>query len=162
MYTLLELLAGVLLTEWTFIFAARRLFGKYINDWYTTYGGWALLSDISSIMIGIMIALYIYRGKSLFALIGIAVLVQWIHDILFYSLVIRQVQPGTNGIIDILKPYGEDAGIAAVFGDSWMMVGSLGAAHLISKLPVQAQIFAVFVSGYMLPYAIYQKRYVSS
>lgn len=161
-FTFLELFAGILITEWTFIFGARHLLGKYINDWYTNFGGWALLSDISSIAIGILIAMYFYRGKSLLALTGVAVLVQWIHDILFYLTVITRLEPGTNGIIDILKPYAKDAGFAAVVGDSWMMIGSLGAAYLVSQLPVSAQIFSVCVSGYMLPYAIYQKRYVSS
>jgi len=155
---LLELLVGVVTTEWTFIFAARYLFGKYINDWYTNYGGWAVLSDISSIMIGIFIAMYFYTGKNLLILIGVAVLVQWVHDFLFYTLVIQRVPEKTNGIIDILKPYGKDAGALALIGDSWMMVGSLLGASLASKLPVNGQIFALLVGGYMLPYAIYQNR----
>ena len=154
---LLEILVGVLTTEWTFIFAARHLFGKYINDWYTTYSGWAVLSDISSITIGIFIAMYFYTGKNLLVLIGVAVLVQWIHDILFYVLVIQRLPEKTNGIIDMLKLYSKDAGVAALIGDSWMMVGSLLGASLASKLPVNAQIFALLVGGYMLPYAIYQR-----
>jgi hypothetical protein len=153
---LLEILVGVITTEWTFIFAARHLFGKYINDWYTNFSGWAVLSDISSIMIGIFIAMYFYTGKNLLVLIGVAVLVQWIHDLLFYTLVIQRIPEKTNGIIDMLKIYGKDAGFAAVIGDSWMMVGSLLGASLASKLPVNAQIFTLLVGGYMLPYAIYQ------
>lgn len=154
---LLAILVGVLTTEWTFIFAARYLFGKYINDWYTNYSGWAVLSDISSITIGIFIAMYFYTGKNLLILIGVAVLVQWVHDFLFYILVIRRLPEKTNGIIDILKPYAQDAGVLALVGDSWMMVGSLVGASIASKLPVNGQIFALLVGGYMLPYAIYQR-----
>ena len=153
---LLEILVGVITTEWTFIFAARHLFGKYINDWYTNFSGWAVLSDISSITIGIFIAMYFYTGKNLLILIGVAVLVQTIHDLLFYILVIQTIPEKTNGIIDMLKVYANDAGFVAVIGDSWMMVGSLLGASLASKLSTNAQMFALLVGCYMLPYAIYQ------
>uniref|UniRef100_A0A6C0I5G5 Uncharacterized protein n=1 Tax=viral metagenome TaxID=1070528 RepID=A0A6C0I5G5_9ZZZZ len=162
MFTPLELLNGVLITEWTFIFAARRVFGKYINSWYTDFGIWALMSDISSILIGIAIALYFYRGKSLLILIGVAVAVQTVHDLLFYTGIIRQLSPGVNGIIDLLKPYAEDAGFAAVIGDSWMMIGSLLFAKLASKLPVNGQMVLALFSLYMLPYAIHQKPSVAN
>jgi hypothetical protein len=160
-YSLLELVTGVLITEWTFIFVARRAFGKYINEWYTNFGVWALMSDVSSIIVGLFIAMYLYRGNSLLTLIAVAVAIQWTHDLLFYWGVIRQVSPGVNGIIDLLKPYGDDAGIAAIVGDSWMMVGSLLFAHLVSKMPVNGQLFLLFVSTYMLPYAIHQKPSVA-
>jgi hypothetical protein len=55
-----------------------------------------------------------------------------------------------------LKPYAQDAGILALVGDSWMMVGSLLVASFASNLSVRSQIFALLVGGYMLPYAIYQ------
>jgi len=160
-YSLLELLSGVLITEWTFIFVARRVFGRFINEWYTNFGIWALMSDVSSILIGLFIAMYLYRGNSFLMLMAVAVAVQWAHDILFYTGVIRQLSPGVNGIVDLLKPYGDDAGFAAILGDSWMMVGSLLFAHLSSKMPVNGQIFLILVSLYMLPYAIHQKPSVA-
>lgn len=159
-FTLLEILVGILITEWTFIFVARRIFGKWINRWYSNYGIWAVMSDISSIFIGILIAMFLYRGTSFWTLVGTSVAVQWVHDLLFYMGVIVPLPRGVNGIIDILKPYGADAGIAAVFGDSWMMAGSLLFAKLVSTLPQKGQIFALLVSTYMLPYAIYQKSVV--
>ena len=155
MYTFLELFVGILLTEWTFIFGARRIFGRYINEWYSHFGAFAILSDVSSIFIGIMIAMYLYTG-SLAGLIAVAVGVQWVHDLLFYN-VILSIPKGTNEIIDLLKPYGADAGIAAVIGDSWMMVGSLLGAHAVSMLPLKGQIFSMFVSLHILPYAVYQE-----
>jgi hypothetical protein len=162
MLTLVEVLAGILITEWTFIFFARRVFSRYINEWYTNFGIFALLSDVSSIFIGIMIASYFYRGKSLLVLIGVAVLVQWIHDVLFYVGLIQPSLNGRNAIIDLLKPYGSDAGVLALIGDSWMMIGSLLFAKAVSYLPFEGQIFTLAVSGYMLPYAIYQKPTVDT
>jgi hypothetical protein len=155
MLSLLELFSGILITEWTFIFAARYLLGKYINEWYTKFGGWAVLSDISSISIGLFIAMYLYRGKNFIILCIVAVLVQWIHDILFYLIILRNVHT-KNSIIELLRPYGNDAGILALIGDSWMMLGSLLFALLVSKLSIKGQIFTVLVSGYMLPYAIFE------
>jgi hypothetical protein len=155
--SLLELFTGVLITEWTFIFAARAMFGKNINAWYTQYGIWAILSDVSSIMIGLLIAMYLYRGPSLLTLTGYAVVVQWVHDILFYLLAIVPTPYGVNGIIDILKPYSREAGIWAIVGDSWMMIGSMIFATLTSRVPVLGQVGLLLFSTYMIPYAVQQK-----
>jgi len=156
-FTLLELFVGVLITEWTFIFAARATLGKNINNWYTNYGIWAILSDVSSIMIGILIAMYLYRGSNFWVLTGTSVAVQWVHDILFYLLAIVPLPYGVNGIIDILKPYSRDAGFAAVLGDSWMMIGSLLFASVAAKFPMMGQVGLLLFSTYMLPYAVQQK-----
>lgn len=160
-FTLLELLAGVLITEWTFIFAARATLGKNINNWYTKYGIWAILSDVSSIMIGLLIAAYLYQGSNFWAYMGTSVAVQWVHDILFYLLAIVPTPAGVNGIIDILKPYSRDAGFAAVLGDSWMMIGSLLFASVAARFPVLGQVGLVLFSTYMIPYAVQQKPSLS-
>ena len=156
-FTFLELISGVLLTEWTFIFGARSFLGRYINQWYDTFGIWALLSDVSSILIGLYIAMYFYRGNNFLVLMAVAVAVQWTHDFLFYILAIKQTSPGKNGIMDLLQSYGSDAGVLALIGDSWMMIGSLLGALAVSQLPKNGQVFSILVSLYILPYAIAQK-----
>jgi hypothetical protein len=157
-FTLLELVSGVLLTEWTFIFGARSLFGTYINQWYDTFGIWALMSDVSSILIGLYIAMYFYRGNNILILIAVAIAVQWTHDFLFYIFAIKPASPGRNGIMDLLQSYGIDAGVLALIGDSWMMISSLLGALAVSQLSKSGQVFSILVSLYMLPYAIAQKR----
>jgi hypothetical protein len=161
-FSLLNLGAGVLLSEWTFIFFARAVFGKYINKWYSDFGIWALMSDVSSILIGIFIAMYLYRGPSFLILMGVAILVQWTHDFLFYMFVIRRNEQGKNGIIDILKPYADDAGIAALVGDSWMMISTLLFAYMSKNLPQYGQYFSILVSLYIIPYAIFQKPSIAT
>jgi hypothetical protein len=161
-YTFIELITGILITEWTFIFAARTYLGKKINEWYTRYGVWAVLADITSICFGIVLAMYFYRGNSFLVLMGIAVLIQWIHDILFYHLVILPVPPNTNEIIDLLKEYAKDVKILGIVGDSWMIIGSLLATNLVSNVPYRVQTLLLLFSAYMLPYAIYQKPSIAS
>ena len=152
----------MLISEWTFIFFARTVFGKYINKWYSDFGIWALMSDVSSILIGIFISMYLYRGPSFLVLMGVAILVQWTHDFLFYIFVIRRNQAGKNGIIDILKPYAEDAGVAALVGDSWMMISTLLFSYMMKNLPLYGQYFSILVSLYIIPYAIFQKPSIAT
>ena len=106
--------------------------------------------------------MYLYRGPSFLILMGVAILVQWAHDFLFYIFVIRRNEPGKNGIIDILKPYAEDAGIAALIGDSWMMVSTLVFAYMMKNLPQTGQYFSILVSLYIIPYAIFQKPSIAT
>lgn len=156
----LPILVGILITEWTFIFAARQIFGKYINKWYTDYGIYALLSDVSSILIGILLARYLYSyffsEWSLWKFVLLCVAIQVLHDILFYVLVILPTPKGQNGIIDILKPYAAEAGWRAIPGDSWMMIASAVLAAYIKGLPTHVQLFLLAASTYILPYAIFQ------
>lgn len=153
--SLLELLVGIVTTEWTIIMVSRLLFGRYLNEWYTRFGIWAVLSDISIIAFGFLLAMYLYRGDSLVTLTGVAVAIQVVHDILFYWGVIVPLPRGTNAIIDLLKHYGVEVGGAAVLGDSWMMVGSALFAWLASRQSVHVQWMLLAVGLYMLPYAIF-------
>lgn len=157
----LPLLAGILTTEWTFIFAARRLFGTYINKWYTDYGIYALMSDVASILIGLLLARYLYSyffdKWSLLSYTSLAVAIQVIHDVLFYLLIIVPTPMGQNGILDILKPYARDAGGWAIPGDSWMMIGSAVLASYFKTLSPDVQAFVIAAAVYILPYAIYDR-----
>lgn len=157
----LPLLAGILTTEWTFIFAARRLFGKSINRWYTEYGVYALMSDVASILIGLLLARYLYSYLfdewSLVSYTSLAVGIQVIHDILFYLFIIIPTPLGQNGILDILKPYAKEAGAWAIPGDSWMMIGSAVLASYFKTLSPDVQAFIVAAAVYILPYAIYDR-----
>jgi hypothetical protein len=158
----LPIIAGVLVTEWSFIFAARKIFGVFINKWYTDFGIYALMSDAASITIGILLARYFYDyffdEWSLFNFVLLAVGIQVIHDILFYIFIIQTVKKGQNGIIDILKPYAADAGWRAIPGDSWMMIASAILASYFKTLPEHIQSFILVASVYILPYAIFEKR----
>jgi hypothetical protein len=151
---------GVLLNEWVFIFMTRSIdfFGQFINEWYTKFGIYAILSDIGSIMIGMMIARWLYTGINYWSFMGTAVAVQWAHDILFYLGIILPMPRGVNEIIDLLKPYSRQAGFLAVIGDSWMMIGGLLFAKALEMTSSTTQLFSLFVSLYMIPYAIFQVK----
>jgi len=134
------------------------LFGKFINMWYTKFGLYAVLSDVASIMIGMMIASWLYNGSNFWAFMGTAVAVQWVHDILFYLGIILPMPEGVNAVIDLLKPYSRQAGFLAVLGDSWMMIGGLLFAKALQTMPSSIQLFSLFFSVYMIPYAIFQAK----
>ena len=69
--------------------------GKSLNKWYDNFGLLAVLSDVSVIVIGFLIANAIYplifQKFALGLYLAVVVVVQMIHDILFYFFVISIV-----------------------------------------------------------------------
>jgi len=67
--------------------------GKSLNKWYDNFGLLAVLSDVSVIVIGFLIANAIYplifQKFALGLYLAVVVVVQMIHDILFYFFVIH-------------------------------------------------------------------------
>ena len=70
--------------------------GKSLDKWYANFGIVAVISDCLVIVLGIMIAKFIFPNARLITLVMIAIIVQLIHDILFYYLVILRVPQGQN------------------------------------------------------------------
>jgi hypothetical protein len=76
---------------------------KTLGTWYREFGVVAVGSDILIIVLGIALAQLIVPGISGWNLVGLSVLIQVIHDVLFYILVILGVPEGQNKIIDLFK-----------------------------------------------------------
>ena len=139
--------------------------GKYLNLWYSRFKLSAVLTDIASILIGFGIARYLYteyvypkHDWNPVYFTGLAVGVQIVHDILFYIGVIKQVPEGSNGLIDVFKPYAEDTGAKAIAGDSAMMIMT-GVSSMLLKATSPHIVFAVgLVSLYVLPYLMEKKN----
>ena len=61
-----------------------------------------------------------YYGWNAIIFILVVVLIQMIHDILLYYLVILPIPKGHNSIIDMYKVYAEENGFAIIPGDSML------------------------------------------
>ena len=86
------------------------------------------------------------------------VAVQAIHDIFFYTGVIKQMPYGHNDMIDTFKKYAEDLGATIIGGDALLMIGSTGFALLYKYLPVQTFISISSLFVYALPYILYTRN----
>jgi uncharacterized membrane protein YidH (DUF202 family) len=156
------LLVGAIAIE-VIVVAITRFFpafaGKYLNLWYSRFKLTAILMDVTSVMIGFGIARYIYteyvypkNDWNPWYFTGLAIVVQVVHDVLFYMGVIRQVPEGQNGVVDLFKKYADVGGWRVVAGDSAIMAGTSISSMLLKAFPLHAVVFLGLASAYALPY----------
>lgn len=139
-----------------------EFFGRPLNDWYTKFGLSAVLSDVLVILIGFLIARYIYTiwfkptmGWNPAVFVGLLVVVQLIHDVLFYKGVIVPLPKGHNEMIDVFKAYAESAGARILAGDAGLMIASAGFAFAYKAIPMHATAAISVVVSYALTYILY-------
>ena len=126
----LSLLTAILIVEFIILVIVRYSLGKPINDWYDNFGLSALFADVTSVVIGSVLAYIIYvnlvkkEGEKfnlmIFLLIMIGVTV--VHDIGFYYAVVKPIPQGHNKMMDLFKEYSEP-GIILV--DCLIMLSSI-------------------------------------
>jgi len=158
---------AILTVDVVVLFLARyfKIGGKYLNEWYDKYHILAVISDVMIIFIGFIIARYLYTtfffdkfGWNVVYFLLLLVIIQVLHDILFYVGVIRNMSKGENDMIDTFKLYAEDLGAQIIGGDALLMLMSGLVAMLYKYAPfhITSSIIALIV--YMLPYAIYTRN----
>jgi hypothetical protein len=156
----LPLLNGVLITD---LFVILCLNMKYINSvvlkkWYGDYNLSAVIADVLIILIGLIIVraiyYYIFDTFSIINFVILAVIVQVIHDILFY-LFFKNVPRGMNRMLDTFKDYANEMSYKAILADSGMMIlASLIASYLAGK-SLNVNIITLILFLYLLPYFLY-------
>jgi hypothetical protein len=159
---------AVLIVDLVVLFLVRffpDVFGRSINVWYNRFKLEAVLSDVLIIMLGFGIARYIYTEYvypnydwNPMYFTGLTVVVQVIHDILFYFGVIKQVQPGTNNMMDVFRDYANSGGAKVVAADSAMMVGSSFLSMLLKVTPGPWVAMIGMLAVYTLPYILEQRN----
>ncbi len=158
---------AVLIVDIAVLFLIRffpDVFGRTINIWYNRFKLEAVLADVLIIMLGFGIARYIYTewiypnyDWNPMYFTGLTVVVQIIHDILFYFGVIQQVQPGSNAMMDVFRDYAAAGGAKVVAADSAMMVGSSVLSMLLKITPGPWVAMIGLLAVYTVPY-ILEKR----
>jgi hypothetical protein len=156
----LPLLTGVLITD---MFVILLLNMKLINSqvlrkWYSEYNLSAVIADVLIILIGLIIAraiyYYIFDNFSILKFILVAVVVQVIHDILFYIL-FKNVPRGMNRMLDTFKDYANEVSYKAILSDSGMMVMAAIIASYLAGESLNKNIIVLVVAVYVLPYLLY-------
>jgi len=161
------ILPAILFIDLVVIIISRyfpSVFGRTINVWYNKFGLGAVISDVFIIAIGFMIARWIYTrflskkfGMNPALFIGLLVLVQLIHDLLFYVGAIVPIPRGANQMIDVFKDYANENGAKILGADAGMMIGSALVASLLKNSP--SGFYEAFTIGtiYLLPYFLEHK-----
>ena len=130
-----------------------------ISRWYDTFGLLAYMLDVTSIMIGVVLAQFItaYIGGPWNPLLfcAAAVGVQQVHDILFATVVVPSVPSGTNEIMDLMREYvgGKSSWLILVADAVYVILASLLAMVLYGQktwVSVVTLVMTLYVTGYAL------------
>jgi hypothetical protein len=131
---------------------------KALGQWYSEFGVVAIGSDILIIVLGIALAKFLVPMATGWSLVGVAVLIQVIHDVLFYVGIIRGIPAGHNRIIDLFKRYAAEGGWKIVLADAGMVTASVLIMEWLSDNLPQDQInFLGLLAVYSLLYILYTK-----
>lgn len=144
------------------------LMGRNLNRWYDLFGLNAVIADVLIIVIGFIIARYVYTkfvapkflngAWSPMAFTGTLVGVQAIHDLLFYFGVILQIPRGHNTMIDVFKDYAASGGAKILGGDALMMIGSTAVATILKGTTAPIVAAFGFLTLYAVPYILYTRN----
>ena len=158
---------SVLIIDIVIIFLARYMpsvFGESLNIWYDKFGIAAVLSDVTIILIGFQIARYIYttfiapnNGWNPLYFVILLVIVQAIHDVLFYVGIILPLPKGLNEMIDVFKRYSK-GGLIIIGSDSLFMISSFLISIYLKSQPIHITTSTILVALYTLPYILYNKH----
>ena len=118
----------------------------------------AVIADVLIILIGLIITraiyYYVFDSFSIVKFVILAVIVQIIHDILFYVF-FSSTPRGVNKMLDTFKDYANDVSYKAILADSGMMImASLIASYLVNK-NTNTNIIVLISFVYILPYLLY-------
>jgi len=156
----LPLLNAVLITDLFVILLlnTKVIKSNTLQQWYSQYNLSAVMADVLIIIIGLIItrAIYyhIFESFSLLKFIILAVIVQMIHDILFYVF-FSNIPRGVNKMLDTFKDYSNEVSYKAILADSGMMImASIIASGLVNK-NTNTNIIVLISFLYLLPYLLY-------
>jgi len=156
----LPLLNSVLITDLFVILLLNTSVIKstVLRKWYSQYNLSAVIADVLIILIALIITraiyYYVFDSFSIVKFVILAVIVQIIHDLLFY-IIFSNIPIGVNKMIDTFKDYANEISYKAILGDSCMMIMSvLIASYLVNK-STNTNIIVLISFLYLLPYLLY-------
>lgn len=156
----LPIIAAALIVDMVVLFRIdlRYINIKSLNAWYNKFGLLAVVADVLSIVIGIIIARFLYpfifSQYSLIMFLLLTCMVQITHDVSF-ALLFNSIPRNKSQILDVFKDYGKEVGIAILMVDSIMMVSTILLGSYLASLQTNLVIVIFIISLYILPYLLY-------
>ena len=150
---LLSLATAAIWIEFLTITVSKYIFtGSAIKEWYTQFQIVAVLSDILSVMIGIVLATMLFPKTNLFVA---AVGVQVLHDLFFGSVVLNMIPAGHNTMIDVFKKYASESSYGILIADSVIITSTILLMNYLNSFNKQTLTLLALIGGYSLTYIIY-------
>ena len=144
------------------VFYNKDKFGSWnkLREWYKKYQLNAVLADVAIIVLGFMLTRFVIMiskiKSNIFIFFGIFLVLQIIHDILFY-LFFSNIPKNTNSMLDFFKLYAKESSYKAIIGDSWMIFIAYIAALLFSKLSTNLNLICLTLMIYVTPFLLNTK-----
>lgn len=144
----------------------RRIISPMIMyKWYTQYKIYAVLGDITTIFLVIILTRYIYSlwkkrtnsygfNYSLVIFLAIAIFAQICFDILMY-FIIRSIPVGSNQIIDIFHKYTKEGGAFIFTLDCSFTIFSILIASIFNTFSLNTNIILLISFLNMLPFIVF-------
>ena len=157
----LPIFNGVLVSELIILLLVSLGFFKsvFLKEWYLNFDISAVIMDLLILVIGFIITRYLYKkvfsDYKLWKFILLFLVVQIVHDILFYILFEYIIPKGHNTVIDLFKKYAKEVGVGAILGDSFMVIVSCVIASLLAKKNLNFNLITSIVTMYIIPYLIF-------
>jgi hypothetical protein len=137
---------------------AKIIPSKLLKKWYQTFLLSAVIADVLIIFIGFIIARaiypYLFDSFTMLNFIILLLIIQIIHDILFYLLILA-IPRGTNRMIDMFKEFADEVSYYAIIGDSVMIITAGLIAGFLANFEVNTNIIILIFNVYILQYVLY-------
>ena len=156
----LPLFNAVLITDLFVILLSNMkiIQSSVLIKWYADYNLSAVIADVLIIFIGLIIVraiyYYIFTEFSILKFVALALVVQFIHDMLFYAL-FSSVPRGMNRMLDTFKDYAKEVSYKAVLADGGMIAMASLIASLLAGKNLNTNLIVMISSLYLLPYILY-------
>jgi len=133
---------------------------KHLMNWYETYRLSAVLADVLILMIGIVIARYIFSifniSWNIWMFIATVLLIQVVHDVLFFWF-FSSIPRGKNVMFDVFKDYANEVSFGAILGDSFMIILAVLLSSYLASISLNANIITLITALYIIPYILYTR-----
>lgn len=139
-----------------------NLGGYSLNTYFDLFGIEGVVSTTMLMAIIFQLARYFYtvlyakadKSWSPFVFICAVIVVQILHDVLFYYGAINLLPAGKNEMIDVLKQYAKENTVAAIGGHSALMLVTALVAMMINDMDIVLKIVMFGIVLYGLPYIL--------
>lgn len=133
------LLATIIVDVIALILTRNNLVGEVIKEWYDRFSLSAFVADISSIMFGIFLALYLFKYVfpqkwfNLWTFLLTVVIIQLIHDLTF-AYFLNNIKESKNSMINLFKNYIDENSWMILLVDALMMIGTVLITYMLYKV----------------------------
>jgi uncharacterized protein YacL len=131
---------------------------KSLTQWYNKFGFMAVVADVLSIVIGVILARALYsllfKEYSWIGFLALTCLIQLTHDLLFARF-FYSVPRHKNRMLDVFKDYGNEVGVQILFVDALMMISTVLLGSFLATCSTNTNIIVLIVCMYILPYLLF-------